>query len=146
MAFSPTAEALLCEAKRISERLESKLTLIHAGTKTAITEQKVNLLLKKVGLETALVKVIWQEGKPDKVLTAVCAAEKVDLLILGAIRHEDFLKHYMGSVARKISRNPPCSLLLITNPQLRAQALRKVVINGLEHSKTKNTIKKNALS
>ncbi|MDB4082872.1 universal stress protein [Vicingaceae bacterium] len=142
MAFSPTAEALLCEAKRISERLRSQLTLIHAGSKNATTEQRVNSLLQKVGLDKTLVKVIWQEGKPEKVLTAVCISEKVDLLILGAIKHENFLKHYMGSVARKISRNPPCSLLLITNPQLKAQSLRKVVINGLEHPKTKNTIEK----
>jgi nucleotide-binding universal stress UspA family protein len=142
LAFSPRAEALLCEAKRISERLESKLTLIHAGAKTEITEQKVNVLLKKVGLDKALVKLIWQEGKPEKVLSLICAAEKVDLLILGAIKHENFFKHYMGSVARKISRSPPCSLLLITDPQLRTHALRKVVINGLEHPKTKNTIEK----
>tara|TARA_B110000046_G_scaffold28052_1_gene28714 strand:+ start:8331 stop:9074 length:744 start_codon:yes stop_codon:yes gene_type:complete len=118
------------------------LTLIHAGTKSEIAEQKVNSLLQKVGLDKALIKVIWQEGKPEQVLNAVCISEQVDLLILGAIKHENLLKHYMGSIARKISRNPPCSLLLITKPQLKAQGLREVVINGLEHSKTKNTIVK----
>lgn len=142
MAFSPTAEALLSEAKRISEALNAKLILIHAGVKSKEAEDKVQLLLEKSGLNQQRVKLIWKEGKPDKVLTSVCISEKVDLLILGAIKHEDLLKHYIGSVARKISRNPPCSLLLITNPQLTNQALRKVVINGLEHSKTQNTIEK----
>jgi nucleotide-binding universal stress UspA family protein len=132
----------LCEAKRISERLQSRLTLIHAGPKSDVAEGKVDRLLEKVGLDKSLLKIIWKDGKPEKVLTAVCVAENVDLLILGAIKHEDLLKHYIGSVARKISRNPPCSLLLITNPQLRSQALTKVVLNGLQHKKTKNTIEK----
>ncbi len=145
LAFSPTAEALLSEAKRISEKLNAKLTLIHAGAKSEAGVAKVNQLLEKIELDNQSVKLIWQEGKPDKVLTQVCIAEKVDLLILGAIKHENLLKHYIGSVARKISRNPPCSLLLITNPQLNNQALREVVINGLKHSKTQNTIEKACL-
>lgn len=145
LAFSPTAEALLSEAKRISEKLNAKLTLIHAGAKSEAGEKKVNQLLKKVDLDRHSVKLIWKEGKPEKVLTEVCKVEKVDLLILGAIKHEDLLKHYIGSVARKISRNPPCSLLLITNPQLSNQSLREVVVNGLEHSKTQNTIEKACL-
>jgi len=119
--------------------------LIHAGARTEIAEQKANALLEKVGLDRSIVKLIWQEGKPEKVLTSVCISQKVDLLILGAIKHEDLLKHYIGSVARKISRNPPCSLLLITNPQIQRQALQKVVINGLKHAKSQNTIEKGCL-
>jgi nucleotide-binding universal stress UspA family protein len=142
LAFSPTAEALLFEAKRISERLNTALTLIHAGAKSSASELRVNELLEKVGLQKESVKLIWKEGKPEKVLSEVCLAEKVDLLILGAIKHEALVKHYIGSVARKISRNPPCSLLLITNPQKSTQGLRKVVVNGLNHLKTKNTIEK----
>ncbi|MFT5666406.1 MAG: nucleotide-binding universal stress UspA family protein [Vicingaceae bacterium] len=142
LAFSPTAEALLFEAKRISERLNASLTLIHAGAKNSANESRVHGLLEKVGLPKKSIKLIWKEGKPEKVLSEVCLLEKVDLLILGAIKHETLVKHYIGSVARKISRNPPCSLLLITNPQKSTQGLRKVVVNGLNHLKTKNTIEK----
>ncbi|MFT4755726.1 MAG: nucleotide-binding universal stress UspA family protein [Vicingaceae bacterium] len=142
LAFSPTAEALLFEAKRISERLNASLTLIHAGVKNSANESRVHELLEKVGLQKKSIKLIWKEGKPEKVLLEVCLLEKVDLLILGAIKHETLVKHYTGSVARKISRNPPCSLLLITNPQKSTQGLRKVVVNGLNHLKTKNTIEK----
>ncbi len=142
LAFSPTAEALLSEAKRISERLGAKLLLIHAGVKNKVAEEKAGLLLEKVGIDSTKVKLIWQEGDPVKVLNEVCHKEKVDLLILGALKHEDVLKYYIGSIARKISRNPPCSLLLITNPQLTKHSLRKVVVTGDNHPKTSNTIEK----
>lgn len=142
MAFSPTAEALLHEAKRISATLEAKLTLIHAGAKDSASERKVNELLDTVELNRDDVKIIWKEGKPVNVLSEVCLAEKVDLLILGALKHETLLKHYIGSIARKISRNPPCSLLLITDPKKNSSGLREVVINGIENRKTQTTIEK----
>lgn len=142
LAFSPTAEALLSESKRISDKLGANLILIHAGVKNSVTTEKVDLLLTKVGLDKTKVKLIWQQGDPVKVLNNVCEKEKVDLLILGALRYEDVLKYYIGSVARKISRNPPCSLLLITNPQLKKHSLRKVVVNGGNHPKTEKTIEK----
>lgn len=140
MAFSPRSEALLCEAKRINSRLGAQLVLIHAGAKNERLEREMKILLSKVEIAEADVEVIWKEGKPVEVLSEVCSTERIDLLILGAIQNEDMLRYYLGSVARKISRKPPCSLLLITNPQKKSSGLSSVVVNGVNHIKTEHSI------
>lgn len=140
MAFSPTAEALLHEAKRIAANFSSQLILIHVGNKNKKSESKMQAILQKVGIQENEVQVIWKVGKPVGILNQVCAEENVDLLVLGAKRNEAAYRYYIGSVARKISRNPSCSLLLVTEPSKKAAKLKKVVVNGINHSKTANTL------
>lgn len=65
-----------------------------------------------------------------------CKEEKINLLILGAIQHEAVLNYYLGSVARSISRNPPCSLLLIIDPKMAKSKLNSIVVNGHQNVKT----------
>lgn len=142
MAFSPRAEALLYEAKRISYRLQSELVLIHAGEKNKNLEKRMQLMLSRVGIARENVQIIWEEGNPIDVLSEVCYRENIDLLVLGAIQNEAMLRYYIGSVARKISRRPPCSLLLVTEPKETSSELNSVVVNGINHPKTENTILK----
>lgn len=130
----------MCEAKRIAVKLEAQLVLIHAGTKSEKNEEKMRSILSKVKIDENAVKIIWQEGDPVEVLSVSCVDEEVDLLVLGAIQNENFFRYYLGSVARKIARKPPCSLLLVTNPQQTESRLNSIVVNGIDHSKTKNTI------
>lgn len=140
MAFSSRAEALLHEAKRISIKLDADLLLIHAGEKNEKLEFQMQSLLEKVGIDERKVEVVWEEGTPIKVLSEVCRDKDVDLLILGAIQNEAMLRYYIGSVARKISRRPPCSLLLVTHPNKNESRLKNIVVSGVDHAKTKNTI------
>ena len=97
-------------------------------------------LLDKVGIKKEYVQIIWEEGNPVEVLRSVSKREEVDLLILGAMQHEALFRYYIGSVARKISRKPPCSLLLVTHPSKNESGLDSVVINGIDHPKTKTSI------
>ena len=99
-------------------------------------------LLERVEIKKESIKIVWQQGKPVEVISEVCIQEDVDLLILGAIQNEDMLRYYIGSVARKISRKPPCSILLVTNPQKKSSELSSIVITGINHSKTEYTIAK----
>ena len=140
MAFSPRAEALLYEAKRISSKLNSKLVLIHAGNKSEELIQQLDELLVRVNIKKEFVQIIWEEGKPVDVLCRVSKREKIDLLILGAMQNEAMFRYYMGSVARKISRKPPCTLLLVTHPSKNESSLNSVVVNGINHAKTDKTI------
>lgn len=140
MAFSPRAEALLYEAKRISQKLNSKLVLIHAGNKTDELILQMDGLLDRVGIKKELVQIIWELGNPVDVLCRVSKREHIDLLILGAMQNEAMLRYYIGSVARKISRKPPCTLLLVTHPSKSESSLNSVVVNGINHLKTGKTI------
>lgn len=132
---------MLSEARRISKKLDAELLLIHAGEKNPRLEQQLKRLLERVEIDPSTIEVIWEEGKPVQVLSEVCYRESVDLLILGAVQNEAMLNYYIGTVARRISRRPPCSLLLVTNPKATESRLNSLVVNGIDHPKTENTIR-----
>jgi nucleotide-binding universal stress UspA family protein len=130
----------LHEARRIAENLNAELTLIHVGEKKKEDLDLFDEILKSAGIVKEDIKIIWKKGKTVKVLYDTCKEEKIDLLILGAIQHEAVLNYYLGSVARSISRNPPCSLLLIIDPKMARSKLNSIVVNGHQHLKTKGSL------
>ena len=142
VAFSPRLERVLAEGKLLAETFGARLLLIHIGARTHGHEISLHEILTRLGINTAEVKVIWQEG--DKVVRALlelCKQNSVDLLVLGARRRENVLRYYLGSVARGISRAAKCSLLLLTEPSLGGTPFRKLVVSGVLHPKTILTMK-----
>lgn len=140
VAFSPRAEALLYEAKAFVKKFNTKLLLIHVGEKNQDLEQRLDDLLERANIDKESCKVVWRPGKPEKTIIDICDEEGVDLLLLGALRKEKFYAYYLGTVARKISRNANCSVLLLTDPKKETQSFNKVVVNGLDHPKTQVSI------
>ena len=51
------------------------------------------------------------------------------------------MKFYLGSIARKITRNVSCSVLLLINPSLENRLREHIVVNALDSPQTKETIK-----
>jgi nucleotide-binding universal stress UspA family protein len=140
LGFSPRLEAVLSEAKRLSDTLRASLLLIHVGTKTATKEERLEKMMKKLGMDTQKVRVIWMEGNPVNTILRLCKLNIVDLLIIGALQKENILEHYLGSVARSISRKAKCSVLLLTKPNLDPSKPKKVIVNGPDSPKTIHTI------
>lgn len=141
IAFSPNLKANLFEAIRTANMFGATLIGIHVGEKNNEKESKLSNLLKvaptlKKGLQT-----IWKQGKPVDVILNTCAQEKVDLLILGALQKENLYKYYVGSIARKITRKAPCSVLLLIKPSIDRIPCKHIVVNGLKEDKTPETIK-----
>lgn len=134
IAFSPRMEALLCEAKRLISLFESQLFLIHVGQKDEKEERHMASMLEKVGMDAKQVKILWQDGDPAKTILKVCKEEKIDLLVAGALKTEDLITHYIGSIARKIIRKADCSVLMLVNPSTDPKPFKKIVIEG-EHVK-----------
>jgi hypothetical protein len=60
--------------------------------------------------------------------------------MLGALQRENFLKYYIGSIARKITRKANCSVMLLINPSVERLPCKHIVVNGLEDQKTPVTI------
>ena len=54
---------------------------------------------------------------------------------------ENLLKYYVGSIARKITRKAPCSVLLLIKPSVARVACKHIVVNGLKDERTEETIK-----
>jgi nucleotide-binding universal stress UspA family protein len=142
IAFSPRMEALIAETKKLVDIFNSELILIHVGVQTPELEQKLEEILVIRGMDAAKTKVLWKEGKPAKSILRTCEEEKVDLLVMGALKKEGFLTYYIGSVARKVIRKATCSVLTLIDPKIETTKFSKVVINGSQLEETPFVIKK----
>ncbi|AXO80696.1 universal stress protein [Olleya aquimaris] len=140
IAFSPNLKANLYEAARLSLFFNAKLVLIHVGSKSEDKIKKINTILDFFKPENLDYQVIFKSGNPVDVILNASAEKNIDLLIIGAAKREKLVKYYVGSIARKISRQAKCSLLLLINPSIERLSCRHIVVNGIEDPKTQQTI------
>ncbi|MCI2228306.1 universal stress protein [Polaribacter sp. MSW13] len=141
IAFSQNLKPNLFEAIRLANMFNAELVGVHVGKKTEEKTSKLNLLLSETDDLKKPLKTIWQEGKPVNVILQTCSKETIDLLILGALQKENLYKYYVGSIARKITRNAPCSVLLLIKPSVKRVPCKHIVVNGLKDDRTEETIK-----
>ena len=140
VAYSPNLKANLFEAARLSVFFGAKLFLIHVGE---ASEEKTNMLiiiLKSFEKDKLDYEVVFKTGDPVDVILSTSEEKKIDLLILGAVRREQILKYYIGSIARKITRQAKCSILLLIKPSVERVTCQHIVVNGLKDPKTEQTI------
>jgi nucleotide-binding universal stress UspA family protein len=145
IAFSPNLKPNLFEAIRIANLFNTELVGVHVGEKTIKKETDLNKILSEADVLNIPLKTIWQEGEPVDVILKTAVNEKVDLLILGALKKEKLLKYYVGSIARKITRKSSCSILLLIKPSIIRQYCKHIVVNGLKDDKTEETIRTSIL-
>lgn len=131
IAFSPRAEALLAEAARLKRMWDAELLLIHVGDHGEKETLRLRELLEAAGLEEGKgVKVAWETGKPSERILHTCGKERIDLLIAGALKKENLVRYYLGTIARKILRKANCSVLLLTNPSITPPTFANIVVNA----------------
>ncbi len=130
IAFSPRLESLLAEASRIKNYWNTELILIHVGQHGEKEEQQLNELLKITGLhQNNDIKIVWEKGNPADRILKTCTKEGVDLLIAGALKKENMMQYYLGTIARKILRKADCSVLMLTNPSITPIPFKNIVVN-----------------
>lgn len=140
VAFSPNLKANLFEAARLSIFFKSKLFLIHVGDASEDKIAMLRIILKSFEKDHLNYEVVFKTGTPVDVILSVSEEKKIDLLILGALQRERFLKYYVGSIARKITRRAKCSILLLINPAVKRVPCKHIVVNGLKNPRTEQTI------
>ena len=141
VAYSPNLKANLFEAARLSVFFGSKLFLIHVGENSEDKLVMLKTILKSFEKDSLDYEVVFKSGNPVDVILSTTEEKKIDLLILGAVQRERFLKYYVGSIARKITRMAKCSILLLIKPSVERFACEHIVVNGLKDPKTEQTIK-----
>lgn len=139
-AFSPNLKANVFEAMRLATFLDGNLFFLHVGEKTAAKEKTFLEILKDSPVGPKQVKILWEEGKPDKTIIAQCRLHNIDLLLLGALQRENLVKFYLGSIARKITRKAPCSVLLLIKPSVEQISSQHMVVNAFDGEQTQTTI------
>jgi nucleotide-binding universal stress UspA family protein len=130
VAFSPRVEAVLTEAARMKKMWAAELILIHVGKHGEKEMARLNQLLTKTDLDQDDVRIFWEEGKPSQRILATCKKENVDLLIAGALKKENLVQYYLGTVARKIIRKADCSVLLLTDPSTTPKPFNNIVVDA----------------
>src|SRR4051812_3602555 len=100
IAFSPTAEQMLAEAYHLARQFNCRLVLIHVGARGNDEEERIYSMLQSRGISKALVTIRWEQGDAAKAILKACDAENVDLLVAGALRKENLLHYYLGTIAR----------------------------------------------
>lgn len=141
VAFSPRLQTLLAEAKRTQTLFDAELVLIHVGSHSEKDDQFMTDQLEQAGLNNERVRVVWESGDPAKMILAACKKEKVDLLVAGALKKEDFFNYYLGSVARYILRKADCSVLMITEPSAESNPFERIVIHAEDSPYATDAIK-----
>lgn len=127
IAFSPRLKALLAEVAYRAPELAKKVSLIHVGAHSADKES----LLRREMLEAGLpddVDVQWVSGSPDAAILRAVDTMGVDLLMAGALEKERPFRYFLGSVARNLVREAPCSLMLLTDPHVEPEPIRRIVV------------------
>jgi nucleotide-binding universal stress UspA family protein len=75
-------------------------------------------------------KIVWKMGNPVKEILRACREEKIDLLVAGALKKENLMQRYIGTVAREIMRKAECSVFMVNNPSIEPRASKQVVVNA----------------
>ncbi len=140
MAFSPNLKANLFEAARLALFFESKLFLIHVGEPSEDKIKALKIILAPFKKDDLDYEVIFKSGNPVDVILKATEEQNIDLLILGALQRERFLRYYVGSIARKLTRRAKCSILLLIKPSVNRVPCQHIVVNGLKDPKTERTI------
>tara|TARA_B100001559_G_scaffold123034_1_gene103541 strand:- start:242 stop:1093 length:852 start_codon:yes stop_codon:yes gene_type:complete len=139
-AFSPSLKANVYEVTRLASYFNANLIFVHVGEKTKEKEESFKNLLNKSPLKPKNIKINWTEGDPVKTLIKTCLDFNIDLLLLGALKREKLVTFYLGSIARKLTRKAPCSVLLMLNPSVERHHCKHIVVNGFDSPQTKDTV------
>lgn len=135
-AFSPSLKINILETTRIAYFFGSKLILLHVGEKNQNKESEITTILKEIEYPEIPIEIQWKTGNPYETILKTCSSSNIDLLILGALQHENKFQFYVGSIARKLTRKVCCSVLLLIKPSSVRVPCKHVVVNGLDAPET----------
>lgn len=135
-AFSPTLNANVLETSRLAHFFNARLILLHVGEQTPEKVDELKELLQNLDHKGVPIDVYWKKGSPADTILEACKEFSVDLLVLGALQHENLFQFYVGTIARKLTRRVPCSVLLLIKPSIIRSPCKHVVVNGLDAPET----------
>lgn len=140
MGFSPMAKANLAEVHRIATRFGAEMFVFHVGEWTEKCQKTYESFLSDLGIDAASITLKSKAGDPKVELLSLCSENDIDLLALGALMRENMFKVFSASIARDVCRKAKVSLLLLTHSSIMEEPCERIVVNGLDHPKTPDTI------
>ena len=135
-AFSPGRVALLTEARRLMELQNAELYIIHAGEQKEHKNSQLDMLLERLNFDLERTHIRWEEGDPAERVAEVCRDEQIDLIIAGALKQQNLLQYYLGSVTRRILRQANCSVLVLREPGAEPARIKELLVCVDEHPRS----------
>jgi nucleotide-binding universal stress UspA family protein len=99
------------------------------------------LLVSQADIDKNKVKIEFRDGDAVSSILDSCKENNVDLLIAGAMKKENLLKFYTGSIARNLCRKAECSILLLTDRSVIRNKCKQIIASGSDHDKTEGTVR-----
>ena len=125
-AFSPRLHEVMNESHRLLKMLGTWPVIVHVGEETYATRTRLEEEIDRTNFKTHPPVCIVRSGHPAEVLAQVAVEQNADLIVAGALTKERGIKYYLGSVARTLARNAPCSVLLFTDPQTKPLPINRI--------------------
>ena len=127
--FSACSQPALAAAADLQQRSGAEVVLLHVtepayeglrvqtGELHGQMKQAAEIALKKITAEhfshAAKVRLLVKEGRPADVICRVAAEEAADAVIIPTHGHSGLKHVLLGSVAEKVVRHAPCSVLVV---------------------------------
>ncbi len=129
LAGSPQARTIAAESAAIARLLGAQLIFIHVR-QDRVDPAVFAESLRAAGLEPRDHPILVRTGRPAEVICELARQESIDLIIAGAMEREGLLESLAtGSIARRIARRAPCSVLLLAQGQSPArEGFREIVV------------------
>lgn len=126
IADSPHAPVVLDGALWLARALEADLSFINVGEDSPGARERLRArLLEPAGVAELPLRI--RPGQPDQVICDAAREAGADLIFAGALEQEGVYRDLFGSVARRVARRAPCSVLLSVGQRPGATLGRRVV-------------------
>lgn len=153
LALSPRARAVAGEAMALARAVGGELVFLHVGEDTPKTRGPLEAILRELSVAAdaaaataatagsnaptvaagaagaAKMTLRIVPGRPADVVRRVAKEHGANLIVAGALEKEGMLEGLFGSVARRIVRKAPCSVLLLTEPFPTQSRFHRMVIS-----------------
>lgn len=117
LSGSSRTSAIMAEAWRLARATGATCTFLHAGPAQAATLTDLREAMATAGVPPDL-PLLVREGDPAAVVRRVAEEERIDMVVAGILGHSATLSQHFHSIAGRIAVAAPCSVLLLTHPQL----------------------------
>ena len=101
----------------VSHYYPGEANVDHFLSKTkADRQQRINEIIKNYSIpETVQVTLLVKEGNPFREILSTIKEEKIDLVIIGNKGRSDVVGTFLGSVAEKVFRHSPVTVISVRN-------------------------------
>jgi len=127
MTLMRHSDSVLLQASRLARLYDASLTLIHTGASQAASETYIRDTAAVLDIDIDQ-KIVWNQTDPAVALLNAARQHQLDLLVCGAFEGPSINKRrFLSPLARSLTEDLPCSLLLLAHPEFDNASFRRIV-------------------